>query len=1048
MNLPYLYTPLLNLLLSMNILFTIITLALLTINAHSQSMQKDTILALQYKTEANALLTKGKIAAAIVMVNKATDLYKQHELWQPYFKLQLRLYNISTNINTIDDSGLKKADQLTDKLLREARENLGDNSIVESKILAEKGALFMYFDHLKSKEYYLRALKILETYHPTEKENIIWMLSNLSIVAGFTGESKEAILYAKKELNLALEVYGKESNAVASAYGLLASSYQSTKEYNKALTYLEKSLQISLTQGKENYQIAQTYLSLGQLHIAQEKYAEALEAFEKALAIAKKVKEPVWGVPWIMDNISQLYEAWGKFDQALEYSKKTEEAYQNLFGGTGRKPDVVGNIKERLGNCMSELGDQEKARTYMHEALLKFEQAHGGKNHPDLADLFNKMAKTYVREGDFKRAMTYYHKSISTNNSEFSGNTIDFAGSEAIPNIDFMDYDAALEALTGWKAALDSSYNKTLDSKDLEVSLKISHTIANLVDQTTKSVTDGQDKLALIKEAHYQYEQGIESAYQLFQKNKDPELIKQAFTFAERNKSLLLLDVLQNNKALTFGDVPAELLDEEKKLEHELTRLHKKKLDPILRRDSIKLAQVKDELFEKKRKMETLLAKIETNYPKYYHLKHMDKLATTEVVQQRLLDNETCLLEYFVGKEAIYLFAITKEQSFLYKTAIDGSYPQLLRGFLRKIYTIQDAEKNPEAAYKSFVEDSYQLYQLLLSKILEQQQNIKHLIIIPDGTLGHLPFEVLLQNQENNQALNELDYSTLSYLLKQYEISYSYSSTLLLENKESKQKAQNTNLLSMAAIYSGNPNNASNIVRSPEQEQLRAVLSDLPAARQEVETISKLFNGRAVLGKEASEHLFKQEAANYGLIHLAMHGQPDLKNALLSSLIFSESSDTSEDNFLYAHEISHMKLNAALVVLSACETGYGKYEAGEGIMSLARSFMYAGVPSLVVSLWQVNDQCTSLIMESFYKNLNKGMNKAAALRQAKLDFLGRTQGLAGHPSFWAPFIQLGDYSPIEMTKKSTWVAWVIGGLAALLGLGIGGKFFLRKTEKA
>ncbi len=169
---------------------------------------------------------------------------------------------------------------------------------------------------------------------------------------------------------------------------------------------------------------------VNQLETGDLNLSDALEAFEKALAIAKKVKQPVWGVPWIMDNISQLYEAWGKYDKALEYSKKTDKAYQDLFGGTGRKPDVVGNIKERLGNCMSELGDQEGARTYMHEALLKFEQAHGGKNHPDLADLFNKMAKTYVRDGDFKRAMTYYHKSISTNNSEFSGNTIDFESSE------------------------------------------------------------------------------------------------------------------------------------------------------------------------------------------------------------------------------------------------------------------------------------------------------------------------------------------------------------------------------------------------------------------------------------------------------------------------------------------------------------------------------------------------------------------------------------------------------------------------------------------
>ncbi|MCP4441289.1 MAG: CHAT domain-containing protein [Aureispira sp.] len=1020
-----------------------LSLTLLSIISYSQSIQEDTVLAKQYKSEANSLLGEGKTQEAVVIAKKAVDLYKQHQLWDQYFQLQLSLHDITTDINSMDDAALKAADQATDKLLRDSRLNLGDNSVMEAKILARKGALFMYFDHLKSKEYYDRAVKTLTTYHPEEKANLIWMLGNLCIVSGFTGESEEAIQHAERQLSLAKEVYGDKSTTVASAYGLLASNYQDMKEYNKALSYLEKNLQINLAQGNESYDIAQTYLSLGQLHIALGKYEDALEAFEKALAIAKKVKQPVWGVPWIMDNISQLYEAWGKYDKALEYSKKTDKAYQDLFGGTGRKPDVVGNIKERLGNCMSELGDQEGARTYMHEALLKFEQAHGGKNHPDLADLFNKMAKTYVRDGDFKRAMTYYHKSISTNNSEFSGNTIDFESSEVIPNIDFMDYDAALEALTGWKAALDSSYNKTLDAKDLEVSLKISHTVANLVDQTTKRVTNSKDKLALIQEAHYQYEKGIETAYQLFQKNQDPELVKQAFTFAERNKSLLLLDVLQTNKALTFGDVPPELLQEEETLEEEIAKLNKKQLDPILRRDSIKLAKVKDELFDKKRKMEALLKKIEDNYPKYYHLKHMDKLATTEVVQERLLDNSTCLLEYFVGEKAIYLFAITKEKAFLYKTPINNNYTDILEGLLKNISNVQYVHKNPEKAYSTFITHAHQLYQLLMGKVLDQQKDIKHLIIVPDGLLGHLPFEVLLQEAGQEGTIN---YTTLKYLLKEYNISYSYSSTLLLENKENQHTIPNTDLLSMAATYGGDPQMA-NATRSPEQKQLRSVLSDLPAARTEVETISKLFKGKSVLGNEASERIFKQFAQNYGLIHLAMHGQPNMKNALLSSLIFSASSDTTEDNFLYAHEISHMKLNAALVVLSACETGYGKYEAGEGVMSIARSFMYAGVPSLVVSLWQVNDQSTSLIMESFYKHLNDGMNKANALQQAKLDYLNRTKGIAGHPSLWAPFIQLGDHSAIEMKTSSSWLTWVLG-ISGILGLGLIAKIFLGRSKEA
>ena len=104
-------------------------------------------------------------------------------------------------------------------------------------------------------------------------------------------------------------------------------------------------------------------------------------------------------------------------------------------------------------------------------------------------------------------------------------------------------------------------------------------------------------------------------------------------------------------------------------------------------------------------------------------------------------------------------------------------------------------------------------------------------------------------------------------------------------------------------------------------------------------------------------------------------------------------------------------------VLSACETGYGKFRQGEGVISLARSFMYAGVPSLVVSLWQVNDNSTSRIMRSFYEYLSNGLTKDAALRQAKLDYIEIAKGVSAHPAFWLPFIQLGDNRPIEIGKK-------------------------------
>jgi len=200
-------------------------------------------------------------------------------------------------------------------------------------------------------------------------------------------------------------------------------------------------------------------------------------------------------------------------------------------------------------------------------------------------------------------------------------------------------------------------------------------------------------------------------------------------------------------------------------------------------------------------------------------------------------------------------------------------------------------------------------------------------------------------------------------------------------------------------------------------------------------------------GDSTNEAFFKENAHNYGVIHLAMHGLLHPRLSMLSSLAFTENNDSLEDNFLQAYEISRLHLNAGLVVLSACETGYGKFEQGEGIISLARSFMYAGTPSLVVSLWSVNDYSTGVIMTSFYQKLSEGYAKDAALRQAKLDYLETAHGITAHPAFWSPFIQLGDNRPIQLAKKGGGLLpWLIGGGLCLLL--IGGVLWRKKNTES
>ena len=188
--------------------------------------------------------------------------------------------------------------------------------------------------------------------------------------------------------------------------------------------------------------------------------------------------------------------------------------------------------------------------------------------------------------------------------------------------------------------------------------------------------------------------------------------------------------------------------------------------------------------------------------------------------------------------------------------------------------------------------------------------------------------------------------------------------------------------------------------------------STLVSNQTEIETIAKLMKGDTFLGDDASVKNFKEQALDASILHLATHAEIDNNNPLYSKLVFSK------DSVLTASDIYTLPINAELAVLSACETGFGKVEKSEGVMSMSRAFQYAGVSSTVMSLWKVPDQETAKLMELFYKYLKKGNSKDEALKNAKTEYLKTTDDVVlKHPFYWSGFVISGDVSAIESNSK-------------------------------
>ncbi len=272
------------------------------------------------------------------------------------------------------------------------------------------------------------------------------------------------------------------------------------------------------------------------------------------------------------------------------------------------------------------------------------------------------------------------------------------------------------------------------------------------------------------------------------------------------------------------------------------------------------------------------------------------------------------------------------------------------------------------------------------------------LVILPDGILHYVPFEVLITNEPTPGA--DKPYEKLTYLGKKFPTSYGQSASAYLSMVEDRSTSVGTGLEMKELVAFGDPIYEGKFKR-------------LEYSGKEIEDIALLFPEGSVktfIREEATEENAKKEnmLSNYRHLHFATHGVMDEKNPERSGLVLSQVNLSTEDGILRADEISGLELNAALVVLSACQTGMGKMIRGEGMIGLSRSFMHAGTRSVVMSLWSVSDQSTNVLMLRFYENLIlKGVSLAKALQLARISMI--KDELYAHPFFWAPFVLTGDW---------------------------------------
>jgi CHAT domain-containing protein len=499
----------------------------------------------------------------------------------------------------------------------------------------------------------------------------------------------------------------------------------------------------------------------------------------------------------------------------------------------------------------------------------------------------------------------------------------------------------------------------------------------------------------------------------------------EAVAASEQARARGLLDLLARQQVDVGQIVPADLKLRQQEIGDRIAGLQTRLLLPSLTLPAAAVRRLEGDLAAAEEDEKELAAEAERRRPGRAEVRVTRPVDLGEI--QRLLDARTAFLEYFVGTEASYLFVVTSQGL----TAHALPPRRDLESLVGRLVSAVQQESRLRGRH--FAADAFELYRLLLLPAAAELTGKARLIVAPDGPLDALSFEVLLTQAVPDAGLPRRD---LPYLIRQRAVSYVPSASVLAQllggrrpplPGEGEAKlfvgfgdpgaaageaaaapdcagvAADATLAPAAARAGSAPGDALNAGPSG----LRA----LPAARSEVCRIAGLFPaGRSAvfLGARATEESVKRSAlvASARILHFAAHGLLDEQQPERSGLQLARGGAGSrEDGLLQVREVFNLELQADLVVLSACRSGLGKEVFGEGLIGMTRAFLYAGAASIVVSLWQVDDDSTSGLMVHFYRHLLDTGDRVEALRQAKLDLLDGSP--YSHPYFWAPFILVG-----------------------------------------
>jgi CHAT domain-containing protein/Tfp pilus assembly protein PilF len=859
-------------------------------------------------------------------------------------------------------------------------------------------------DFDKSMEYINEAIEINRKYIGDDYPGIGGNHINLGLLCTRLGKYDEAFFNFFEAEKIYSSTFDEDHKKLALVYLNIGNCFSSRNNYEKAIEYYKRAMYIAnMYKNQQLGLISKCYTNLGGIYLSKDEYNNALEMLNKSLSICKN------------NNIIPLTSIYTKSAKCFFKLNRPEEAdeYYQIAINTLEKKFGYNNYKlfhdyHNYGNFCIHTGEKNKGLKYLNKAL-KIAESSFGLKHPKYSSILSSLGDFYFNEGDYKLSLDYYQKALIGIIENFNETEILInpdPGCKSLYDIRFLSI-LKEKAVALWKLAAELNEGEEINY--LKKSLETFEQSIDIIHKIRISYPNQDSKLVLSEKEKSTFNNAIQVAVALYELTGNEFYKRKSFELAEKSKAALLLASIQDTDAKKIGNIPDSLQQQERKIHRELFELkdligkQKQKLKP----DFKKITYLENQIFMIKKKKDALISFIDSNFNDYYELKYKCNVADLDSIHDKL-DDKQAIIEYVISDSLLNIFAFDRNQFVLISQKIDTTFFENLKTLI-SVSEPSNVIHYSLSNLNKFKSVSFDLYKKLILPVQNIIEN-KNIIIVPDQKLSYLPFGLLL----TDSAINITNYNKLPYLIKTNAIGYSYSLTLLFKNYESKAQ-ECTNMLAFAKSYENDFTEKGHSLRQSNGNNSDFAI--LKGTIDEVNNISEIIDADVYLNNEATENVFKDETKNYDIIHVALHTIINNKKPMFSNLVFSQSNDSDDDGLLNTYEIYGLDINAHLIVLSACETGCGKLNSGEGIMSLARGFLYAGCPGVVMTLWKVEDNQSAKIITSFYKYLAEGKSKIEALRLSKLDYLKNSDPLFSHPYFWAGYVDIGKPNSLIIKKK-------------------------------